>query len=572
MRQYVKNQSSAIYNTGWTMAYVKSFTNEQLKQEFENIRKVQSHSQIQAFSRTLKRPGPVLEEPSSKRPKSPKAPTSFMPEVPISLVVSSPPSSRTRRKSLGRKHILKSKSTLPNLDLEAESQSFINVAVSEDSDDEVTPAWSAVVGWEVLPTPFGGKGFVCLETSKSVGNKKLEAIHSFKFPTGKYVVPTGRVIVLTGRYVVPTSRVIVTTGMYVVPPGYSQSLTGNKDLSRVGSNIDHYAKLWDYRDEILSTNHGLTVQLDVDTLDDGKTQFERMYICFKEGCISCRRVIGLDGCFLKSTCRGELLTAMGRDSNNQMFPMAWAVVSIENSENWLWFLSNLGSDFNLAMGAYLTIISNGHKGLVEAVNELLPHAEHRLCARHIYANFKNKWNGLHYKSLFWDAAASTLEKGARDVEKNTKDPGKGVSSWYSKQMWVDVCSNFIKPVSGSSIWVKSANPPPLPPKKRIMSGRPGKNRIKHVTHGVNQLSRASRCMTCSNCWEKDPSSADLSASDPSSTDPSAADPISVDPSAADPSSADTNQTFTGLLNCAEQQSMGAEITDAEIVALVDMMK
>nr|GEY56479.1 putative ribonuclease H-like domain-containing protein [Tanacetum cinerariifolium] len=96
MRQYVKNQSSAIYNTGWTMAYVISFSDEQLKQEFEEIRKVQSHSKIQAFSFTLKRPGSVLEEPSPKRPKSPEAPTPSMPEVPISPAVTSPPSSRTK--------------------------------------------------------------------------------------------------------------------------------------------------------------------------------------------------------------------------------------------------------------------------------------------------------------------------------------------------------------------------------------------------------------------------------------------------------------------------------------------
>nr|GEZ79985.1 JmjC domain-containing protein [Tanacetum cinerariifolium] len=73
MRHYVKNQSSAIYNTGWTMAYVKSFTDDQLKHEFDKIRKVQSNSQPQAFSRSLKRTGSVLEEPSSKRQKSPEA-------------------------------------------------------------------------------------------------------------------------------------------------------------------------------------------------------------------------------------------------------------------------------------------------------------------------------------------------------------------------------------------------------------------------------------------------------------------------------------------------------------------
>ncbi|GKE85598.1 hypothetical protein Tco_1559340 [Tanacetum coccineum] len=78
----------------------------------------------------------------------------------------------------------------------------------------------------------------------------------------------------------------------------------------------------------------------------------------------------------------------------------------------------------------------------------------------------------------------------------------------------------------------------------------------------------------------DPSSADPSAADPSFADPSSADPSAVDPSSADPSLADPNaadlsfadpnQSFTGILNCVEQHSMGAEIADAEIAALADM--
>nr|GEY44789.1 xylulose kinase-1 [Tanacetum cinerariifolium] len=103
------------------------------------------------------RPGPVLEEPSSKRPKSPKAPTSSMPEVLIIPAVTSPPSSSTKRKTLGRKHMHKSKSTFPKLDLNAPAQRFLKVVVNEDSDDEDSDdeVWSAVVGWEVLPTPLG---------------------------------------------------------------------------------------------------------------------------------------------------------------------------------------------------------------------------------------------------------------------------------------------------------------------------------------------------------------------------------------------------------------------------------
>nr|GEX16065.1 hypothetical protein [Tanacetum cinerariifolium] len=49
----------------------------------------------------------------------------------------------------------------------------------------------------------------------------------------------------------------------------------------------------------------------------------------------CRKVIGLDGCFLKHTCRGELLVAMGKDANNQMYPIAWVVVKVEDNEKWL---------------------------------------------------------------------------------------------------------------------------------------------------------------------------------------------------------------------------------------------
>ena len=77
--------------------------------------------------------------------------------------------------------------------------------------------------------------------------------------------------------------------------------------------------------------------------------------------MGCRKVIGLDGCFLKGTIKGELLTAMGRDANNQMFPIAWAVINVENKDNWLWFLVSLGDELNLNRGADFTIISDGHK-------------------------------------------------------------------------------------------------------------------------------------------------------------------------------------------------------------------
>ena len=132
-----------------------------------------------------------------------------------------------------------------------------------------------------------------------------------------------------------------------------------------GGLIEHYSKLYEYRNVVLQTNPGSTCRLDVDTSSNGNVLFKRMYICFKgvkDGWLAgCRKVIGLDGCFLKHTCRGELLTAMGRDANNQMYPIAWAVVRVENAENWGWFISLLINDLCLNDGQGITLISDSHK-------------------------------------------------------------------------------------------------------------------------------------------------------------------------------------------------------------------
>ncbi|GJX86676.1 hypothetical protein Tco_0337450 [Tanacetum coccineum] len=169
-----------------------------------------------------------------------------------------------------------------------------------------------------------------------------------------------------------------------------------------------------YRQALLDSKPGSTCTLDVFESDNGSVSFKRMYICFKgvkDGWLAgCRKVIGLDGCFLKHTCRGELLTAMGRDANNQMYPIAWAVVRVENADNWGWFLHLLHDDLCLNDGTGITIISDSHKGLIDAVNDWLPEAEHRKCTRHIYANFKKKYSGLQYQRLFWAAASCTLEQ------------------------------------------------------------------------------------------------------------------------------------------------------------------
>jgi hypothetical protein len=97
--------------------------------------------------------------------------------------------------------------------------------------------------------------------------------------------------------------------------------------------------------ELLRSNPGSTMVVCLDLDIEDKQVFERFYVCFdglKKGFLAgCRKVIGLYGCWFKGANNGNLLCAIGRDANNQMYPIAWAAVPIENYDTWYWFLSLL---------------------------------------------------------------------------------------------------------------------------------------------------------------------------------------------------------------------------------------
>nr|KAJ0186902.1 hypothetical protein LSAT_V11C900463080 [Lactuca sativa] len=242
-----------------------------------------------------------------------------------------------------------------------------------------------------------------------------------------------------------------------------------------GTLKEHYAKTWSYGEEIRRTNPGSTVKMDVDVMPDGTTYFSKFYVCFKglkDGWIEgCRRVIGLDGCFLKGICRGQLLSAIGRDANNHIYPIAWAVVSVESKETWKWFIDLLIQDLGMGVGHGLTLISDQHKGLLEAVKERVPAAEHRQCARHICANFLKRFKGQVFRKLFWYAAAATtpakFEQHMNEIKKleplaydhlMERDPKTWSKAFFQTDRACDAYENGISESFNSVIEVARKRP------------------------------------------------------------------------------------------------------------------
>ncbi|XP_013746250.1 uncharacterized protein LOC106448987 [Brassica napus] len=173
---------------------------------------------------------------------------------------------------------------------------------------------------------------------------------------------------------------------------------------------EQFARLRDYEAEIKRTNKNTTVEINTIRREDGEEMFPQIYICFdrlkRSWKQNCRPIIGLDGTFLKHSVQGMILTAIGRDPNNQIYPIAWAVVSAENNDNWEWFVHMLKLDLDLGESENISIIFDMHRSLIHGVSKELPKAKHRACARHIYANLKKLHKSDTLKPLFWRVASS----------------------------------------------------------------------------------------------------------------------------------------------------------------------
>ena len=75
----------------------------------------------------------------------------------------------------------------------------------------------------------------------------------------------------------------------------------------------------------------------------------------------CRPLIGLDGTFLKGSANGVVLTVVGRDADDALYPIAFALVQKENQEEWTWFVLNLRVSLTLESGSTVTLMSDMQK-------------------------------------------------------------------------------------------------------------------------------------------------------------------------------------------------------------------
>ncbi|GJS37580.1 multidrug resistance-associated protein 5 [Tanacetum coccineum] len=179
----------------------------------------------------------------------------------------------------------------------------------------------------------------------------------------------GNLYVMTGRkaYLLEDKQ-IPSVGVFDKVFSTWMEFGGNTiDLGLFGEETDKITNLHQIYEEVLFTKHG-----------DGVAGIKR-----------CRHDLSSEGVRDLATSSGS--GRLKKDLESSTPTTSASVVNVENKDNWTLFLELLEQDLGTSRGIGLTFTSDQHKGLMEAVKDAMPNAEHRQCARHSYENFRKQY-------------------------------------------------------------------------------------------------------------------------------------------------------------------------------------
>ncbi|KAL0246154.1 hypothetical protein GEMRC1_007368 [Eukaryota sp. GEM-RC1] len=174
------------------------------------------------------------------------------------------------------------------------------------------------------------------------------------------------------------------------------NLYGTRDAS--------YAVLPMYLENLKKSMPGSVTELIADN-----STFKMCFVALAasiEGWNFCKKVICVDGTYIRTQYLGVVLIATALDGNQHTFPLAYAVVENETIDSWSWFLTQLASVLHLEDCEAVTIISDRQKGLLSALRNVLPYCHHAYCVWHLAENATGK-GSKHAKPFIYQLARST---------------------------------------------------------------------------------------------------------------------------------------------------------------------
>ena len=122
-----------------------------------------------------------------------------------------------------------------------------------------------------------------------------------------------------------------------------------------------------------------------------KGRFRLLFISFGQSLrgfyAAIRKVIVVDGTFLKRKYKGVLLVATSLDENSNLYPISFGVVDSENDLAWNWFMRQL--NVVIADDHSLAFVSDRNSSIAKAIARVYPQAHHGICIHHLLNNVCN---------------------------------------------------------------------------------------------------------------------------------------------------------------------------------------
>ncbi|KAM7529769.1 hypothetical protein LguiB_033179 [Lonicera macranthoides] len=231
-----------------------------------------------------------------------------------------------------------------------------------------------------------------------------------------------------------------------------------------GNEDESYQQLVVYLFSVIHTNPESHCRIE---FDRETTRFTRCFVSFG-ACVTgfkfCRPYICLDGTHLKSKHKGTLLAATGKNGNQGLYPIAFAIVDNESDESWGWFAEHLHHILE-DDGRTITFMSDRNNGLINAIREWFPGHPHAFCYHHLKNNIEAKFPGSNNRDtretviqLFTNCAYTLSRKRFHKKLDELKKEGGAVirsflsglpfenwaNSYFSGERYGEMCSNIVE--------------------------------------------------------------------------------------------------------------------------------
>ncbi|XP_057756066.1 uncharacterized protein LOC130975267 [Arachis stenosperma] len=148
----------------------------------------------------------------------------------------------------------------------------------------------------------------------------------------------------------------------------------------------------------------------------------------------CKPVVQVEETHSYEKYKDYLLVAVSQNDNNNIVPIAFAIVEEETSDAWHFFLSNLR---HVVTRDGVGLISNRH----ESINAVVarsngtwssPKAFHIFCIRHIESNFLRKFKALYLQKLVVNIGFSKTVREYEVRYQHLRERGEAYTNWLNR--------------------------------------------------------------------------------------------------------------------------------------------